>query len=139
MKVINRLQAAYKGFTSPTASNSLPRNFAYLDDKQAASIDSIMRSVPMPVRRWWSFFNFNDNYRPNESLDKYGENVWLYSAITLIAQEVARVPFYIKRMDDEGDFEPVKRHQCLSTLKFPLGVGNRRAHLTGKLLEITTY
>lgn len=58
--------------------------------------------------------------KAKESLEAYGDNVWLYGAVTKIAMEVAQTKFKLrKEVTDEQDVEYVTSHQALATLKFP--------------------
>ena len=73
------------------------------------------------------------DWKPNESLKKYGQNVWLYGAISLISQEVARTKFHLETEFEDGEVEITRKHQALSTLRNPINMRGK-SHLTGMTL-----
>src|SRR4051794_29637679 len=61
-------------------------------------------------------------FKPSESLDSYTNNVWLYSAINVIASEISRTDFRLQRTRANGEIEYVKSHQAIETLTHPSAV-----------------
>lgn len=98
----------------------------------------VMRNVPPAVKQWWSTIGLQHTFRPNESLAKYGENVWTYGAITTIAYEIGQTDFFIARESKNGEVEQISNHQAIATLNKPMQIKDRRSHLTGMTLKMLT-
>lgn len=132
MSLLTRIQSAGMAFAG-NSSATIPTQagFANLEPKIESEIDAVMRAVPMPVKRWWDAIGMRSHFRPNKSMEQYSENVWLYSAIFLIATEIARTKFFMEFQREDDTTEKKFRHQALSTLQHPMGVRNLRSHLTG--------
>jgi HK97 family phage portal protein len=57
-------------------------------------------------------------FRPTESIQAYGDNPYLYSAINAVASEISRTKFSLVRPTPDGNV-PVIQHQALETLLHP--------------------
>ncbi len=68
--------------------------------------------------------SFNGEAAP----DAYDDNVWLYSAVSKVANELARTQFELRTKGD--DPEPVASHQGLETLNLPQPIKSGQSMLT---------
>lgn len=138
MTLKNRLKSAYKEFRTPKEKFIAPRNAGFLEPKTQRAIDCIVDAIPPNLKTWWGFMGLDTAFNEQEAMTQYSKNVWLYASITLTSQEIARIGFFIKHQNEDGSFDKIFRHQALSTLKFPMGVANTKANLTGNQLTVTT-
>src|SRR5437588_3657857 len=52
-------------------------------------------------------------FKTEESQQAYADNPWLYSAVNVIAHEVARTNFRLITRNKKGEEKPVESHQAL--------------------------
>ena len=76
-------------------------------------------------------------FKPKESLDVYGDNAWLYSAVNVIASEIARTDFKLAIKQEDG-LEYIENHQALDLLKRPQPIKGGKSMLTGMDLKLIT-
>src|SRR5687768_7315230 len=69
-------------------------------------------------------------FKAEASQKAYSDNPWLYSAVNVIAHEVARTKFQLVQRKKDGSVEPVESHQAIETLTHPQPVGEGRTMLT---------
>jgi HK97 family phage portal protein len=69
-------------------------------------------------------------FKAYESLSYYGDNPWLYAAISLVSVEASRVKLRLYRKKKNGEDELIEDHQALSTLKMPMPIKGGRSILT---------
>src|SRR4051812_47526302 len=69
-------------------------------------------------------------FKPFESLSYYGDNPWLYAAVSLVSVESSRVKLRLYRRKKNAEDEPVLEHQALSTLRLPMPIKGGRSILT---------
>lgn len=89
------------------------------------------RSLPPPNISVYQGFGMPPDWKAEESLRAYGDNVWLYRAVLAIAMEIARTKLKLKKADTkDGDIEYVESHQVLDTLKKPQPTKDGKSMLT---------
>ena len=50
-------------------------------------------------------YGMSHGWKPRQSLEAYGDNVWLYGAVTKIAFEVAGTKFKLQKVSAKGEVE----------------------------------
>lgn len=76
-------------------------------------------------------------FKPEESLDAYGYNVWLYRSVLTLSVECARVPLKLQQKGQKGEY--VDRHQAIDTLARPQETKTGKVQLTGMMLRVITH
>ncbi len=69
-------------------------------------------------------------FKPYESLNYYGDNLWLYACISIVSQEASRVKLKLMKRKKNAEDEGVPEHQALSTLRRPMSIKEGRSILT---------
>src|SRR3954464_13376918 len=87
------------------------------------------RALPLPVQSLYSGYGVPPLFKPDESLDAYNYNVWLYRAVLTLSVELARVPLRLQKQGQEGKY--VERHQALAALARPQQTKTGKVQLTG--------
>lgn len=77
-------------------------------------------------------------FKPGESLSAYDDNAHLASAVDLLAQEMARTPFFLKKTNAKGEITIIQKHQALDTLKKPQPTSTGKSLLTSMDLKLVT-
>jgi HK97 family phage portal protein len=98
----------------------------------------LRRFTPHEFMKWWRDIGLPHPFKAKESLQSYGDNPWLYSAVNVIASEIARTDLFLQREAKEDEIEKVKKHQAMETLKRPMPVGTNKTHMTQKQLMFLT-
>src|SRR5262245_55783655 len=96
------------------------------------------RSVPMPDYSWCSGYGRPALFKHKESLQAYGDNVWLYSAVNSIAFELARTEFKLRTVSQKGEIKYVQKHVALDTMNLPQPIEGGKSMLTKMLLKMIT-
>jgi hypothetical protein len=90
-------------------------SFASRLGQAARAFGRVVRGLPLPDHLFYDSYGLPGLFKPKESLDAYGNNVWLYAAVSKIAQEIARTKF---RLRIAATFPAARRIRPLdSTLK----------------------
>jgi len=92
----------------------------------------LQRLTPHDFIQWWSQAGMPHQFKPDDSIEAYGDNTWLYSAVNSIASEVSRIPLRLREVKADGSFEEVKLHQALTVLNNPLMDSHGKNLLTRK-------
>lgn len=95
------------------------------------------RALPNVNTLLYSGWGVPAPFKPEESLDAYGYNVWVYRAVLTIAMELARVPLRLREPTATG-FKNVERHQALDTLARPQETKLGKCQLSGMMLRVVT-
>jgi hypothetical protein len=93
--------------------NPLPspfRNGSFLD--RLAGGCSQSRSVPFPDSGYFIGRGRPALFKPKESLQAYGDNLWLYSAVNILSDEAARTPFRLQKRMAECLVRRVRKSVC---------------------------
>lgn len=98
---------------------------------------SEQRSLPPPLETMMGPWGVPFVFKPKQSLQAYGDNVWLYGAVTKIAFEIAKTNFKLRLIKTDDEFEPVEKHQALETMRRPQPNGQKTL-LTGFNLKFLT-
>lgn len=119
MPLLDRIQRAYQAFLARSEA-APPPPFLSL-------------SAP--------FGGIEHPFKPLASLDAFGDNPWLYSAVTVTASEAARVPFILRQKKSDETYEEIFAHQALDVLKKPLPMESieGRTYMTGRELKYLLY
>lgn len=97
------------------------------------------RGIPPPHVSLYQGYGMPANFKPEESLKAYGDNVWLYGGVSKIALELARTRFRLKKAESwGGKVKYVERHQALETLRRPQPIKGGRSMLTSMDLKYIT-
>jgi hypothetical protein len=59
------------------------------------------RNVPLPFEALFASYGMPHVFRPQESLEAYGDNPWLGGAVDRIAHELARTKFHLQSVDED--------------------------------------
>src|SRR4051812_25236235 len=79
------------------------------EQRSIAAFDmSLARSTGMPAL-----------FKAKESLEAFGDSAWLYKSVMSIAMKIATIDFKLRVENAEGEFDHVKKHQALETLRLP--------------------
>jgi hypothetical protein len=92
-----------------------PRSFL---DRPQKAFGREQRSLPVPQQTRYQAWGVPPLFRPEESLDAYGYNVWLYRSVLTLAVEMARIPLR-PRVPTADGFEYLPKHQALDTRARP--------------------
>lgn len=112
------------------------RSGSFLD--RLAGGSSQQRSMPFPDDNYFSGYGRPALFRPKESLKAYGDNVWLYSAVNVHADELARTQFRLQKRNTKGEIAVVDKHQAMETMRRPQVTAGGKSQLTGLLLKKIT-
>src|SRR4051812_19223848 len=107
----------------PSLFARLGNAFRALQGKQGQSVPSIELA---PYQGW----GMPANFKPQESLAAYDDNVYLHRAVLAIALEIARTDFKLATVSDDGEIDYVKSHQAAETLKLPQPTKGGKSMLT---------
>jgi HK97 family phage portal protein len=77
-------------------------------------------------------------WRPQESLDAYGDNPYLYRAVLMISMQIGQTAFRLQKTNAAGEIELVKKHQALATLAKPQPTAGGKSMLSAMLLKVVT-
>jgi len=84
------------------------------------------RSITPPVGTVMGDWGAPHTFKPKQSLEAYGDNVWLYGAVQKIAFEVAKTEFKLRKKQSKSDeIQYVEKHQALSALSRPQPAGQK--------------
>ena len=90
------------------------------------------RSLAATNQAIYSGYGVPSTFRAETALDSYGDNVWLYGAVSKIANEIARTKFKLRTKGDRP--EEVVSHQALETLALPQPIRGEKSMLLPKYL-----
>ncbi len=76
----------------------------------------------------YSGFGVPPTFRQEAALDAYDDNVWLFSAVTKVANELARTKFKLRTRGD--DPQQIVSHQALDALNLPQPIKSGKSMLT---------
>lgn len=96
------------------------------------------RSVPFPDQSYYVGYGRPHSFKPHQSLQAYGDNPYLYSAVNVIASELARTNFRLQKRNAKGEVTYIERHQALETMKKPQPIKGGKTMLTKMLLKMVT-
>jgi HK97 family phage portal protein len=94
------------------------------------------RSVPAPFAGIYQGWGKPALFAPKDSLDAYGDNVWLYRAVLSISMEIARTKFKLRTTTKDGEYKYLTSHQALDTLAKPQPIKGGKSMLTGMDLKL---
>src|SRR3954471_18459934 len=104
------------------------RNDSFLDRlfQRAAGTTYLPPSLQTVFQRE---YGLPPTFKPEQTQEAYGDNPWLYSAVNVIANEVARTQFRLVEKTKAGT-KDVESHQALDTLFHPQPVEGGKSLLT---------
>lgn len=94
------------------------------------------RALPVGSPFAYSGYGVPALFKPQESLDAYGYNVWLYRAVLTLSVELARIPLRLESQGKKG--RPIEKHQALAALARPQETKTGKVQLTGMMLRVIT-
>ena len=97
----------------------MPESFVSRLGKAASAFGRVVRGLPLPDHLFYDSIGVPALFKPKESLDAFGTNVWLFSAVQKHAQEIARTIFRLRIKKKNGDYEYIEEHEALDTLARP--------------------
>jgi HK97 family phage portal protein len=96
------------------------------------------RALPSPDQYLYSGYGVPALYKPAESIDAYGDSVWLYRSVLTLSIECARIPLKLRKKNTKNNAF-VERHQCLDLLARPQETKTGKVQLTGMMLRVITH
>ncbi|MGE0536648.1 MAG: phage portal protein [Pirellulales bacterium] len=107
---------------------------------QAARIAGrVLRGYPLPDNLWHVGYGMPAKFKPKESLEAYGDNVWLYAAVNKIAQELARTKIKLRTKAKDGfQYFEDDESDVLELINRPQPIVAGRSKLTGFHLRYIT-
>ena len=99
-------------------------------------------TIPMPPSiSMYSYNGIPHTFKPEKSLEMYGENPWLFASVNAIALEASRIPLKLVIEHDDNEIEEIKEHQALDILKnpLPMEIQEGRGFMTGRELTTLLY
>jgi len=68
-------------------------------------------TIPMPPSiSMYSYNGIPHTFKPEKSLEMYGENPWLFASVNAIALEASRIPLKLVIEHDDNEIEEIKEH-----------------------------
>jgi HK97 family phage portal protein len=96
------------------------RQGSFLDRLQKSLTQREERSaIPPPGLAAYQYYGMPADFKAEESLKAYGDNVYLYRSVLTIAMEIARTTFRLQRERSDGSIEFDDNHQALEVLNLP--------------------
>lgn len=96
------------------------------------------RALAPPGVSMYGSYGIPAPFKPQESLDAYDYNVWLYRSVLTIAMEMASVDLKLKVTTSTDTVKYVDRHQVLETMRRPQETKTGNCQLSGMILRIVT-
>jgi hypothetical protein len=109
---------------------------ALLDRIHSAGRILLGREKRFPPEEWQSFsaYGLPHSFKPKESLQAMGNNVYLYRSVLTISMELARTNFQLRTRAKKNQFKYIESHQALETLAKPQITSTGKSMAAGILM-----
>lgn len=97
------------------------------------------RGFPPPEQAFFHWTGIPASFRPQASMEAYGDNVWLRSAVNKVADELSHAVLKLRKTTSkDGEVEYVESHVALDTLRKPQPTKTGKSMLSGMDLKFIT-